>query len=98
MSAHGLNGLRCAAELRALARRVDRLVPSHRDPERYHEEKAEIVAALRAWRLIWGRQESRWCRSAQNGLRTDHAASNAPNHCKNGLFACRIWRVLAITS
>lgn len=30
-----------------LARRVARLQPSHRDPERFHEEKSEIAHALR---------------------------------------------------
>ena len=30
-----------------LAERVGRLVPSHRDPERFHVEKSEIVASLR---------------------------------------------------
>jgi hypothetical protein len=36
-----------AAALKDLARRVARLAPSHRDPERYHVEKSEIVAELR---------------------------------------------------
>jgi len=36
-----------ADTLATLARRVQRLVPSHRDPERCHEEKSEIVHALR---------------------------------------------------
>lgn len=30
-----------------LARRVDRLCPHHRFPERFHEDKSEIAAALR---------------------------------------------------
>ena len=34
-------------ELAALAVRVDRLVPDRRDPERFHEEKSELAAALR---------------------------------------------------
>jgi hypothetical protein len=34
------------ARLAALARRVGRLAPSHRDPERFHEDKSEIVAEL----------------------------------------------------
>jgi len=29
-----------------LARRVERLVPHHRRPERFHEDKSEIVAEL----------------------------------------------------
>lgn len=33
-----------------LARRVQRLTPDRRDPERYHVEKSEIAAAIR--RLI----------------------------------------------
>lgn len=31
-----------------LAERVERLAPSHRDPERFHLEKSEIAAELRA--------------------------------------------------
>lgn len=34
-------------DLAALAKRVERLAPSHRDPEAFHEEKSEIVEALR---------------------------------------------------
>jgi hypothetical protein len=30
-----------------LAHRVDRLCPSHRDPERFHEDKSDIAHALR---------------------------------------------------
>jgi hypothetical protein len=33
--------------LRNLAARVERNVPHHRDPERFHAEKSEIAAALR---------------------------------------------------
>lgn len=33
--------------LRDLAHEVQRLSPSHRDPERFHEDKSEIVAELR---------------------------------------------------
>lgn len=33
--------------LAALSRRVAHLGPDHRDPERYHLEKSEIVAELR---------------------------------------------------
>lgn len=33
--------------LRDLAHHVQRLSPSHRDPERFHEDKSEIVAELR---------------------------------------------------
>jgi hypothetical protein len=36
-----------AAALDALAERVCRLIPSHRDPERYHIEKSGIVHDLR---------------------------------------------------
>ncbi len=35
-------------ELADLARRVDRLRPSHRDPESFHVEKGEIAEHLRA--------------------------------------------------
>lgn len=34
-------------DLAALAKRVERLAPSHRDPEAFHVEKSEIVAELR---------------------------------------------------
>ena len=33
--------------LQELAGQVQRLSPSHRDPERFHEDKSEIVAELR---------------------------------------------------
>ena len=33
--------------LSSLAARVARLTPSHRDPERFHVEKSEVVAELR---------------------------------------------------
>jgi hypothetical protein len=33
--------------LRTIAARLQYLAPSHRDPERYHVEKSELVAALR---------------------------------------------------
>lgn len=36
-----------ADQLARLAARVARLAPSHRDPERFHEEKSEIAADLR---------------------------------------------------
>lgn len=35
------------AELERLARQVARLSPSHRDPERFHMDRSEIVAELR---------------------------------------------------
>lgn len=35
-------------KLRDLAKRVDRNVPSHTDPARFHEEKSEIVRDLEA--------------------------------------------------
>lgn len=38
---------RPAAELERLAREVHRLAPSHRDPERFHLDRSEIVAGLR---------------------------------------------------
>jgi hypothetical protein len=37
-----------AAELLAIARRIEWLCISHRWPERFHEDKSEIVFALRA--------------------------------------------------
>lgn len=42
------------ATLNALADRLERLAPSHRDPHRFHEEKSELVAELR--RLASGGQ------------------------------------------
>lgn len=33
--------------LRDLARRVDRNIPHHRDPEQFHIEKSEIASELR---------------------------------------------------
>lgn len=38
---------RIAETVREIALRVDRNLPSHRDPEAFHVEKSEIVAALR---------------------------------------------------
>ena len=35
------------ADLERLARQVARLSPSHRDPERFHMDRSEIVAELR---------------------------------------------------
>lgn len=34
------------AQLEELAYRIRRLVPDHRDPHRFHEEKSEIAFAL----------------------------------------------------
>lgn len=36
-----------AAELHAIADRLARLAPSHRDPHRFHEEKSKLAAELR---------------------------------------------------
>ena len=36
-----------ASALHDLARRVERLSPSHRDPHRFHEDRSEIVHELR---------------------------------------------------
>lgn len=44
---HQPSTLHPAAELDALARQVARLSPSHRDPERFHIDRSEIVRALR---------------------------------------------------
>ncbi len=35
------------ARINALANRLERLAPSHRDPFRFHEEKSELVHELR---------------------------------------------------
>ena len=44
----GLSGqTACPGALMTLAAQVARLAPSHRDPERFHVEKSEIVAELR---------------------------------------------------
>lgn len=37
----------CSNRIEGLARRVERLSVSHRDPEAFFEERAEIVHALR---------------------------------------------------
>jgi hypothetical protein len=49
-----------ACELQVLARRVERLCPSHRSPERFHEDKSEIAHALR---VIAGRAGYKHARS-----------------------------------
>lgn len=41
-----------------LARQVDRLRPSHRDPERFHLDKSDIVDALRRAARDCGDQQS----------------------------------------
>ncbi len=41
------DGTAIAAALAELARRVDRLRPEHRDPERFHLVKSDIAAELR---------------------------------------------------
>lgn len=43
----GTDGTHVPLALSDLAARVARLSPSHRDPERFHEEKSEIEHALR---------------------------------------------------
>ncbi len=43
------------AMLEALADRVSRLSPSHRDPHRFHEDKSEVVAELRRLARLLGR-------------------------------------------
>lgn len=46
----GLSGLSCrlaSAELVELARRIERLAPSHRDPEAFHLERDDIAKTLR---------------------------------------------------
>lgn len=44
-----------AAALEAVAERVGRLSPSHRDPERFHMDKAELVGELRRLARTLGR-------------------------------------------
>lgn len=39
--------------LERMAERVRRLSPSHRDPERFHEEKSELAAELRRLARQW---------------------------------------------
>jgi hypothetical protein len=40
-------GVTVASLLRDIAKRVDRNVPSHRDPDAFHAEKSEIASDLR---------------------------------------------------
>lgn len=49
---------RTRPDLAALARRVERLAPSHRDPEAFHAEKSEIAAELRQAASLNRRKES----------------------------------------
>lgn len=42
-----LNDIGWPDKLRDLASRVDRNLPDHRDPQRFHAEKSEIVNDLR---------------------------------------------------
>jgi hypothetical protein len=52
------------ARINALANRLERLAPSHRDPFRFHEEKSEPVHELR--RLA---DESAGLRAANDNIR-----------------------------
>ena len=51
------------AALRDLAARVERNVPHHRDPERFHAEKSEIAAALRRLASSQPRRRARFFRA-----------------------------------
>jgi hypothetical protein len=65
-----------AAALEALAERVYRLIPSHRDPERYHIEKSGIVHDLRRLaRQLRQPPASFRTRSQIFGPQADHEAS-----------------------
>lgn len=54
------------AALRDLAARVERNVPHHREPERFHSEKSEIAAALRRLASRQPRRRSRFFRATVN--------------------------------
>ena len=43
-----MTGPDLANQLADLARRLARLAPDRRDPERYHCDKSELIAALRS--------------------------------------------------
>ena len=43
-----MTGPNLADQLADLARRLARLAPDRRDPERYHCDKSELIAALRS--------------------------------------------------
>ena len=49
--------------LRELAARVERNVPHHREPERFHTEKSEIAAALRRLASSQPRRRARFFRA-----------------------------------
>ncbi len=49
--------------LRDLAARVERNVPHHREPERFHAEKSEIAAALRRLASSQPRRQARFFRA-----------------------------------
>lgn len=69
-----------AALLEALADRVRRLVPDHRDPERFHADKSDLVAELRTLareveaRPAVGRGTPSWVPPAATAIR----GANAP--------------------
>ncbi len=52
--------------LRDLAARVERNVPHHREPERFHAEKSEIAAALRRLASRQPRRRARFFRATVN--------------------------------
>ena len=52
--------------LRELAARVERNVPHHREPERFHAEKSEIAAALRRLASSQPRRRARFFRATVN--------------------------------
>lgn len=51
------------ARLRDLAARVERNVPHHRDPERFHAEKSEIATELRRLASSQPRRRARFFRA-----------------------------------
>jgi hypothetical protein len=51
------------AALRDLAARVERNVPHHRDPERFHAEKSEIASELRRLASSQPRRRARFFRA-----------------------------------
>ena len=67
-----------STELHAIANRLARLAPSHRDPFKFHEDKSELVAELR--RL-----------ATDLNFEVTAANDNRPGGFAPGLYSCIRW-------
>ncbi|NTZ60061.1 hypothetical protein G6L24_07020 [Agrobacterium tumefaciens] len=80
------------ARINALANRLERLAPSHRDQFRFHEDKSEIIAELR--RLAKGMRKIAHTPANDNirGFAPGHYMCNCNNCGKRFTGAKHSWR------